>query len=327
VANVQEGDESDGRRVVVGKNGNQWRGYIALCRALGIPISYAVAQNRLSLPPNGPFSEAALFTQPLLHVTGDHEPVWLSFGGKYTPFAYVPAEARGMPAYVLSDEKPISAQVPAAGALDNVRYAGVLRVSADGSAEIELEQSFFGKYAMGLRNALAEIPEEQLRDVLESRLLGPELRGLELQSYALDHFDDLDNPLVIRAKAKVPGFAQRSGDMLLIAPPFGPRISQLAALPQRQTPLLMVEATHREINLRVLLPKGAELASDIGPVKINDGDRSVQVADSAKAGELSLVRTVNLPAGRVQPSDYPRFLSFARHADEALSQSVRVRVK
>jgi len=232
-----------------------------------------------------------------------------------------------MPAYVLSDEKPISAQVPAAGALDNVRYAGMLRVSADGAAEIELEQSFFGKYAMGLRNALSEIPEEQLRDVLESRLLGPELRGLELESYALDHFDDLDNPLVIRVKAKVPGFAQRSGDMLLIAPPFGPRVSQLAALAQRQTPLLMVEAMHREINLRVLLPKGAELASDLAPVKINDGDRSVQVADSAKAGELSLVRTVNLPAGRVQPGDYPRFLGFARRADEALSQSVRVRLK
>ena len=327
VANVQEGDESDGRRVVIGKNGNQWRGYIALCRALGIPVSYAVAENRLSLPPNGPFSEAMLFTQPLLHVTGDREPVWLSFGGKYTPFAYVPAEARGMPAYVLSDEKPVSAQVPAAGALDNVRYAGALRVNADGSAEIELEQSFFGKYAMGLRNALAEIPEEQLRDVLESRLLGPELRGLELQSYALDHFDDLDNPLVIRAKARIPSFAQRSGDMLLIAPPFGPRISQLAALPQRQTPLLMVEATHREINLRITLPKGAELASEVAPVQISDGDRSVQVVDSAKGGELSLVRTVNLPAGRVQPKDYPRFLSFARHADEALSQSVRVRLK
>lgn len=326
VANVQEGDESDGRRVVIGKNGNQWRGYIALCRALGIQVNYAVAQNRLSLPPSGPFSESALFTQPLLRVTGDHEPLWLSFGGKYTPFAYVPAEARGMPAYVLSDDKPSSAQVPAAGALDNVRYAGVFRLSADGSADLELEQSFFGKYAMGLRNALAEIPEEQLRDVLESRLLGPELRGLELQSYAIDHFDDLDNPLVIRAKGRVPGFAQRSGNMLLVAPPFGPRVSQLAALPQRQTPLLMVEATHREISLRIVLPKGASLASDVVPVTINDGDRSVQVADSAKAGELSLVRTVNLPAGRIQPSDYPRFLAFARHADEALSQSVRVRM-
>jgi tetratricopeptide (TPR) repeat protein len=326
VANVQEGEESDGRRVVVGKNGNQWRGYIALCRALNIPINYAIAQNRLSLPPNGPFSEAALFTQPLLRVTADHDPIWLSFGGKYTPFGYVSAEARGMPAYVLSDDKPVAAMVPAAGALDNVRYDGTFQLNTDGSAELELEQSFFGKYAMGLRNALAEIPEEQLRDVLESRLLGPELRGLELQSYSLDHFDDLDSPLVIRARAKIPGFAQRSGDLLLIAPPFGPHVAQLAALPQRQTPLLMAEATHREINLHIVLPRGAELASDPIQVKIVDGDRSVFVADTAKPSELALVRTINLPAGRVQPKDYPEFLAFAQRADDALSQSVRVRM-
>ncbi len=172
-----------------------------------------------------------------------------------------------MPAYVLSDDKPVAAKVPAAGALDNVRYEGTFHLNLDGSADLDLQQSFYGKYAMGLRNALAEIPEEQLRDVLESRLLGPELRGLELQSYAIDHFDDLDNPLVVKAKAKIPGFAQRSGDMLLIAPPFGPRVTQLAALPQRQTPLLMAEATHREINLRIALPKGAEASprSDSSP--------------------------------------------------------------
>ena len=96
--------------------------------------------------------------------------------------------------------------------------------------------------------------------------------------------------------------------MLLIAPPFGPRVSQLAALPQRQTPLLMAEATHREINLRLVLPSGAVLVNDLVPATISDGDRSVQVADTAKAGELSLIRVVNLPAGRVQPKDYPRFL-------------------
>jgi hypothetical protein len=89
----------------------------------------------------------------------------------------------------------------------------------------------------------------------------------------------------------------------------------------------MAEATHREINLRLLLPKGAALASDLNSVKVSDGDRSVQVADTSKPGELWLVRTVNLPAGRVRPKDYPRFLGFARSADDALSQSVRVRVQ
>ena len=89
----------------------------------------------------------------------------------------------------------------------------------------------------------------------------------------------------------------------------------------------MAEATHREINLRLVLPKGAVLANDLVPLTISDGDRSVQVADTQKPGELSLIRVVNLPAGRVQPKDYPRFLDFARRADDALSQSVRLKVQ
>ncbi|HEY2409795.1 MAG TPA: hypothetical protein VGI10_27505, partial [Polyangiaceae bacterium] len=196
-ANIQDGDENDGRRVIISKNGNQWHGYIALCHALGIPVSYAVAQNRLSLPASGPFSEAALFTLPLLRTGRGPNATWLSMGGKYTPFAYVPAEARGMPAYVLSGERPEATLVPSAGALDNIRYEGTLTVEADGAAAIELSVSFSGKYGMGLRNALSEIPEDQLHDVLESRLLGPELRGLELSKYALEHFDDADEPLVL----------------------------------------------------------------------------------------------------------------------------------
>ena len=75
-----------------------------------------------------------------------------------------------------------------------------------------------------------------------------------------------------------------------------------------------------------MLPKGAELVSDPIQAKLSDGDRSVVVADTQKPSELSLVRIVNLPAGRVQPKDYADFLGFARRADDALSQSVRVRV-
>ena len=53
VSNVQEGEEGDGRRVIIGKNGNLWRGFITLCRAVGISTQYSVAQSRLTLPATG----------------------------------------------------------------------------------------------------------------------------------------------------------------------------------------------------------------------------------------------------------------------------------
>jgi cellulose synthase operon protein C len=326
VGNVQEGEEDDGRRAVVGKNGNLWRAYITLCSALDIPVDYAAAQNRLALPPTGPFSEQALFTQPLIRVGGKGG-TWLTLGSKYAPFGYVPAEARGMPAYLLSSGTPELTQTPKEGTIDDMAYEGTVKLQANGAAEVQLTLSFTGKYATGLRNALSQLPEDQLRDVLESRLLGRELRGIQLSQYRVDHFDDLDSPLRIHVQGHVQGFAERAAGGLIVSPPFGARLSQLAVLPTRQTPLLLVDATHQRIKLTLDLPPSAKLEQLAPPKVVRDGERQVTVRDMQRGNQLVLDREIELPAGRVQPDAYGRFQEFARQADEALFHSVRVRLK
>jgi hypothetical protein len=300
---------------------------MTLCRSLDIPVEYAAGQNRLTLPPAGPFSASAQFTLPILRVTTEKGPIWLTLGSKYAPFGYVPAEVRGMPAFLLLARGPKKTEIPAEGTPDNVRYEGELRLGADGTADVDLALRFQGKYASGLRASLSQLPEEQVRDAIESSLLGRELRGFELASYKLDNFDDPDQPLVIRARGRVRNFAQRSGTSLLISPPFTPRITRLAALAARQTPLLLVDATHQELKLDVKLPDGAHLESSLKSEDVKDGDREVVVNDAVSNGGLVLSRTVSLPAGRVQPKDYPAFVEFARRADDALSQSVRLSLR
>jgi tetratricopeptide (TPR) repeat protein len=325
VANVQEGEEDDGRRAVVGKNGNLWRAYITLCRALGIETDYAVAQNRLALPPTGPFSEATLYSQPLLRVGGE-DGVWLTLGSKYAPFGYIPAEARGMPAYVLTGAAPRLTQSSSSGGDDALTYEGKLKVAESGAADVALTLRFSGKYATGLRTALSQLPENQIRDVLESRLLGRELRGIQLRSYEVQNFDDLDSPLVIRTQGHLQSFAERTSGGLLLAPPFGPRLSQLAALPARQTPLLLVEATHQRIKLTIELPARAKPEALPAPSVVKNEERVVEVRDALRGSELVLDREVELPAGRVQPNEYARFQEFARQADAVLFRSLRVKL-
>jgi hypothetical protein len=111
-----------------------------------------------------------------------------------------------------------------------------------------------------------------------------------------------------------------------VSPPFGVHLSQLAVLPARQTPLLLVDATHQRIKLSIELPPGAKL-EPLAPARIvADGERKVSVRDAQKGNALVLDREIELPAGRVQPDAYPRFQDFARQADEALFHSVRVRL-
>ena len=329
-ANVQEGEESDGRRVIIGRNGNLWRGYIALCRAVNIPVEYAVTQNRLMLAPIGPFSAASLFTLPLLRVTGDKGPIWLSLGSKYAPFGYVPAEARGMPAYVLSERGAEATKVTSEGVPDRITYTGDIRLAADGSAQVELEQTLQGKYATALRGGLSEMAQQQIRDLVQTRLLGQSLRGARLEKYELLHLEDPDQPLVLKTWSKVPTFAQIAGGVLLVAPPFAPRVGQLAALPQRQTPLLMADSSEQQILLRLHAPVAGEAAvagANFAPQELSFGEFKVSIRDRRDGDVIVIDRTIKLPAGRVQVSEYPKFLGFARAADDALFASIRVRAR
>lgn len=326
VNNVEEGPESDGRRVILGRNGNLWRGYIALCRALSIPVSYAVAQSRLTLPPSGPLSEATLFSMPLLRVGTEKGPIWLTLGGKHLPFGYVPAEARGMPGRVFTDDTVEQVVIPADGAVDRVVYRANLRLEPDGAAEVELEHVLYGRYAAGLRGALSELSEQRLRDVIESRLVGHALRGARLLDHTVLHLNAPEQPLVVRTRSRVPAFAHVAGGVLLVPPPFAPRIGQLAALPERHTPLLLVESTHQEVEVRITLPPGAKVQGAPTRAELRDGERQVVIGDRVENGQLVLERRVLLPAGRIQTAAYPAFLTFARQADEALSATVRIRL-
>lgn len=326
LANVEDGSETDGRRVIVSKNGNRWRGFITLCRSLGIEVNYAIAKNRLETPAIGPLSRASEYKVPLLRIQDQKHPTWLTVNSKYAPFGYIPAEVRGMPGYLLAGERPTKVKVPSVGAQDGIRYSGSAKVRADGSAFTKLLLEFHGKYATGLRTALAQLPENRLHDVLESRLLGATLRGAQLKHYAINDLDDLDKPLSFELHAEVPHFAQLSGKTLILSPPFMPQLSGLARLPSRQTPLLIGEAEHHEVELSIEFPKNAKITSKIQSGQLKDADRRVTLKDELGQNALKLHRVVDMPAGRIQPADYAAFVEFARDADEALSSSIRIRL-
>ena len=89
----------------------------------------------------------------------------------------------------------------------------------------------------------------------------------------------------------------------------------------------MGASRYRQLELEVLLPEGAVLTRGFSPGTVQNGDGSVVIGDSLQGRKLVLARTVNLPAGRILPVDYPDFVQFARRADDAQTGNIRVRVK
>jgi tetratricopeptide (TPR) repeat protein len=318
--NVQEGDENDGRRVITGKRGNQWRGFETLCRALDIPVSWALAKNRLAPPPNGPTMEAREYTNTLLRV-GSSNPSWLTFDGKFVPFGYVPSAVRGMPAYVFEPKGPVATTLPATGTEDEVAFDVKARLAPDGSAELRLTQRYSGEFASSLRQALDEIAEARLHDLLEERLLASAFPGARLLEYEIQKQDEPDEPLSIVMVAEMSNFARSEGRRLVLTPPYATRLTQLAALPTRETALLIATERRQTVDMSIELPAGAH-ATLQSPSKLSFQDFRVDVSDAQDGATLHLRRSVLIPPTRVSPDAYSDFQRFTRDADSKITREV-----
>lgn len=320
---VQEGEETDGRRVVVSRTGNRWRAFVTLCESLDIPVRWALAESTLSSPLVGEVSSAQRPLMPLLYLGEGKDAVWLAISDRYAPFGTVPGPLRGEPAYVMSGPEVLKKTVPHGGQDDSISYEGTGVLAADGSARLSLRIIFKGQFAANLRNGLSQIAENQLAGIIESRLLGQELKGAKLLSHKVLMRDQLDRPLTIAVEVDAPQLATAAGDNeLLLGPPFMPRLGGLTPLSQRVTPLLITDSTGQGLDLKLKLPAGMVASTRRSHAK--NPRSSYEVQDQSAVGELHLVRNLRTDAGRVLPKDYLEFQSYARSADAALAGAIRI---
>jgi cellulose synthase operon protein C len=170
---------------------------------------------------------------------------------------------------------------------------------------------------------LERIPEAQLPDFVETRLLGNNLPGARLREVKVENREELNGPIRLRIKAEVPQLARPQGKDLALKPIFPLHLSQLVALPERQTPLLIGISSHVEVHFEVVLPPNARMPAVLPSGEVRDGERFVRVKDAARGKSVMLDRVADVPAGRIQPgAEYTQFAQFAERGDSLFESEV-----
>jgi PAS domain-containing protein len=325
LGNVQQGRETDGRRVVTGKSGNRTEAFLHLCRLIGIEADIALIRDRLAAPATGPMSEVETFGAVAVRLTTEAGSRWMVVRDKFAPYGYMPSSLRGQPAIVLRPGAP-RATTPSTGSEDGVTHEGTVTLAADGSARLEIEQHYEGKLAIALRTGLESMPEARFKEIIESRLLPQSLPGARVVTVFVKNVADLDAPLVLHMKLEMSSFARPQGGELVVSPLFPFHLAPLATLSSRETPLYISEAiaTRLAVKLRIKLPEGARVSSALEHADVADESRTVRVDDRVEPGFLVLDRVMDLPAGRIRPAAYLGFQSFARAVDAALHRDITV---
>ncbi len=321
---IQDGSqESDGRRVITGRAGSRQSAFFYLMRLLDIKAELALVKSRIAMPPAGKMSEVENYDNVVARIETGGDGRWLTVRDKFAPFGYVPAELRGQPAIRLVPGTP-RATTPQLGAADGVQIEGRAYLKEDGSATVDISQSYMGRMGIGLRSVFDRVAEAKRSEFVETRLLGNNLPGARLKDFRMENKDDLAAPLVIRMKAEVPQLARNiGGGRMVLKQLFAVDIAQIATLPQRQTPLLLGSSSHVEVDFQIITPTTMRLPGSLPGGELRDGDRSVVVKDSVEGNALKLVRVIDIPAGRVQPgAEYARFVQFTQSADQLLAREI-----
>jgi cellulose synthase operon protein C len=326
LSNVEKGGERDPRKIIVGKSGEPSLAFIHLARLAGIPTEIVAVRDRLTEPPIGPMAEAESFNDFVIRIETERGEMFLTVIDKFAPFGYLPAELRGQPGYRLVEGTP-KVTTSTTGSVDGIVYEGTVQMREDGAAEIDLLERFVGKYGIAVRRSLEALPKAQLHDAVESKLLASDLPGASLLKVDVQDQDDLDKPLTLHMKVVMADFARRQAGGLALAPPFRLRVAKLATLAERKTPMIIPDASHMEVRLRIKLPAKGTLQTQPAGSEVRDEDRVVIVRDRVEGKDLVIDRVFDIPAGRISVARYPALQGFARKADEATQREYRIGIR
>ncbi len=197
-----------------------------------------------------------------------------------------------------------------------------LSLGPDGTLQGRGHERITTAQAAQYRKLLASLSPGQQKQILQAGL-GNYFSGALLLEHEITGLSDPDRPLVLEYRLKVPRFARRRGNALVIQEGFYPyRLSaSLIAKPERKLPLLLGDETSTDSHISLTLPEGSR-ARLPEPVYLQAPLSIFSLSVSQKGDRLILEKALRVKAGRVQPADYPAFRDFCQRVDRRDTEEI-----
>lgn len=304
--------------------------FVALCQAAGVQLGFAAADYAPvyktdvtdDLPsPSWAHVRDEDFGLFLAVVRGD-DGAWLflDLADRLRPFGELSARRSGAPVIVWQAGRSQLARLPVFRP-DSDRFENrlVLRLAADGSAEVEGSVSIFGDRAWGLKESLRTQPADDMQNRLEGELAGV-LQGLDLHEFSAPGLDRPGTPLVRSFKGKVETLARMAESTMSLNLPMeslGQLLSALAATPERRRAVVMNFDLHQSDEVRILPPQGWRFAELPQALVYPTAPLLYELQFELVDGELVIRRSLALGPGRIEPALYPQLVQQVKQITQA----------
>ncbi|MCI0650456.1 MAG: DUF3857 domain-containing protein [Planctomycetes bacterium] len=199
-----------------------------------------------------------------------------------------------------------------------------VRVGGDGSAVVQQENRLSGDYAVWTRSRF-EIEAERAAQI--ERDLGRVFPGTRVEEVEMSPLDDLNTPVSMRIKLRVPEYLDDSGEGVKL-PPLrdffggGESLRSAASRAERQFDLLLGNPSQTELLVEIELPAGYEVGYLPDSFDLEIPHAQFQFKAEVCNGRITMRRFLNVRSPRVAAAEYPEFKSFVDRVEKFREERV-----
>ncbi len=325
LANIEESNDAFGLApaMLFDRTGNRARvlrymlGLVGVQSKLVLARSAAADANRPLLPDGETYEH-------LLVALGDGR--FLSTAERGAPFSYVPPLLRGQEAVVLDRGAP-RVRIPAGADDADRREVEVdAHLRDDGSAVVEVVETFHGANAIGWRNDLEGVPDATLESRFGEAYVARLVPGAEMTRLRIVGREDPERPLVLEYAFEVRSLGRRQGERWIVPGLFPTHLAPTyAGLGQRTTTQLVAPPIDVEARVTVHLPASVSVPEPPRAVELSGPNGARFRMEGEREGQaFTLRRSVRLPVMRVAPTEYAVFARFCRAVDQAEARETAI---
>ena len=294
---------------------------VTMLKEVGIPSTIVIVRSGMK----GEFETEPASLAPFDHAIAYVPSLDLYLDGtaEYTGSGELPAMDRGSLALQINEghAKLVHLPDPPASESVNLRTFDVT-IAPDGAAQLDWHAEVTGVMAAGLRQFYHADVTRQAR--LEE-YLSNEYPGLLVTSSEANNLEDVEENVSLHVRAKVPQFAHKDGDSLVI--PAGPRahmVRDFAPLSRRHLDIRLSAETVARSEWTIHIPPGMHVTSGARPGHMDTPFASYEVVTEGAGPTVQVKTTVTFKKTRIWAQDYAAFRAFCEAADAALDQRVIV---
>ncbi|MCC7536482.1 MAG: DUF3857 domain-containing protein [Deltaproteobacteria bacterium] len=293
---------------------------VALLREVGIEARLVLVRTRRNGNLTDEPASLAIFDHAIAYVPSLD--LYLDGTAEHSGSAELPEADQNVMVLVVEPEgESRIRRTPVTPASENrtTRTLGI-DLQADGSALVDTREEVRGVEAAGLRD---RYEAEGTRAERLEHALGAVFPGASLESSRFVQLADIERPVVIEHRLRVPQIARRDGDALVLAPTtIGQLTPAFATRSSRRFPLELGATTEYVEERTVNVPAGMHVESVPADANVQTPFGALELRTERAARRVIVRARLAITVDRVPPDRYGELRRFFERVDEALRQRI-----